>query len=123
MRPGKVAYSSGWKSRSGKVGQPPDRESRAGGSNPNVLSIVTTRHVSGFAGSSRPTVLNGLYYDSGLANPIGEVNTQSRGGAGLESCITFDVFKRIQVYAGMKNGRLDPLRAYDGLVMRRYLRQ
>ncbi|WP_419601039.1 hypothetical protein, partial [Thiolapillus sp.] len=34
VRPGKVAYSSGWESRSGKAGQPPDREFRAGGSNP-----------------------------------------------------------------------------------------
>jgi hypothetical protein len=34
VRPGKVVYSNGWKSRSGKAGQPPDRELWAGGSNP-----------------------------------------------------------------------------------------
>ncbi|WP_419650181.1 hypothetical protein, partial [Thiolapillus sp.] len=34
VRPGKVAYSSGRESRSGKAGQPPDREFSAGGSNP-----------------------------------------------------------------------------------------
>jgi len=34
VRPGKVVYSSGWKSRSGKADQPPDRDPWAGGSNP-----------------------------------------------------------------------------------------
>ena len=27
VRPGKVVFSSGWESRSGKAGQPPDSES------------------------------------------------------------------------------------------------
>jgi hypothetical protein len=31
VRPGKVVYSSGCKSRSGKAGQPPDRELWVGG--------------------------------------------------------------------------------------------
>ena len=30
VRPAKVAYSSGWESRSGKAGQPPDSESLEG---------------------------------------------------------------------------------------------
>ena len=34
VRLGKVVYSSGWKSRTGKAGQPPVREPWAGGSNP-----------------------------------------------------------------------------------------
>ena len=34
VRPGKVAYFSGWESRTGKAGQPPVREPWAGGSNP-----------------------------------------------------------------------------------------
>ena len=34
VRPGKVVYSNGWDSRSGKAGQPPDSELWAGGSNP-----------------------------------------------------------------------------------------
>jgi SNF2 family DNA or RNA helicase len=34
VRPGKVAISCGWEPRTGKAGQPPVREPRAGGSNP-----------------------------------------------------------------------------------------
>ena len=33
VRPGKVVYSCGCESRSGKAGQPPEREPWAGGSN------------------------------------------------------------------------------------------
>ncbi len=53
MRPGKVVYSNGWKSRSGKADQPPDREPWAGG------VILKVKH-RGTKTAGRKRKLNGL---------------------------------------------------------------